>query len=217
MDFWATLDVTNKIIVSVAGLVGSLAILVPLFRALWRKGKKYRERMDWIMNDKYDHELIKAQLNDLSDGLSKLASQFEEQFQENNGSSFKDALNRFEGKIDYLSSFMRTSFHTHTKAIFETDKEGRVTYVNRAYMRMTGYSQQEVLGMGWVNLIPQGERSNVVESFMHAVRAQRDYDEFLTLRHAEGYTFKVHALAYAIHTNGECALGHFGEITLLND
>jgi diguanylate cyclase (GGDEF)-like protein/PAS domain S-box-containing protein len=60
-----------------------------------------------------------------------------------------------------------------------TDLDGRVLYVNRALSELTGLTEEQLLGQGWVEELSSDEDVDVVEYFYSELRAGRivDHDE----------------------------------------
>ncbi len=56
----------------------------------------------------------------------------------------------------------RTIFESNTSAILIIETDSSVTMVNDAYLKITGYSREDVIGKSWTNLIPETERERLV-------------------------------------------------------
>jgi PAS domain S-box-containing protein len=215
LEIWNSLDETSKHIIQFCAVITGTAVAFPILRkAFLRARDKYRntkEMVDWVLNDKHDHAVIMGLIKGLTDMMEGLSVQFKDQFEHNGGTSFRDALDQLLHEMAFMSSQIRAAYNTSSKAIFETDAEGKVVFVNRAFVRMTGFSAHEVMGLGWVNLIHRSNRDKVVTSWMHAVNAGRDFDEEIIYNRPDGDPYDVHALAYTIKVDGRL-LGYTGEI-----
>jgi PAS domain S-box-containing protein len=94
-------------------------------------------------------------------------------FQVNGGSSALDLirgthhLSRLTAaRVSYLQNFIE-------RPMFEADHTGTFTRVNRSVEMITGYSNAELVGHGWINLVLPAERTRVVQEWEHAIEDRR--------------------------------------------
>lgn len=167
--------------------------------------------IQWVLHDQHEHEAIMEAMAELREDVRNLAGSFKSQFEHNGGTSFRDALDKLLNEMAFMSAQIRAAYNTSSKAIFETDAEGKVVFVNRAFVRMTGFSAHEIMNMGWVNLLYQPNRDRVVKSWMFAVETGNDFDEDIIYNRPDGSPYDVHAMAYTIKADGKL-LGYTGEI-----
>jgi PAS domain S-box-containing protein len=200
-ELWNNLDLHIQVAIEIAAFIGaSTLILVTLMKAFKFLSGGF-DRVAWLFNEQHDHKVIK-------DSLSEIQAQLTN----NGGTSLKDAVDRIEHKQDFLSVRMQTHLHTNSKAIFETDENGLVTYVNRAYTRMTGLSAHEVQREGWVNVIQPTHRERITGLWFKAVASRRDFDEIVPFVKPDGTEYNGHATAYVIRNDAGKMLGHIGEV-----
>lgn len=132
---------------------------------------------------------------------------------DNDGSSLKDSNKRLESSLSYLKSYMKATLHTHDKAVFETNAEGIVTFVNKTFCDMTGFTEREVMGMGWVNLIWHNDRDRVIRIWNRAVTEEINFDENIRYVTKAGKPYPVHAIARIMRdSTTNQMMGHLGEI-----
>mgnify|MGYP006286570659 CR=1 FL=1 len=67
--------------------------------------------------------------------------------------------------------------------IFNVNQEGKLTYVNPAGLKLLGYSQQELLGKNYSDLIPESHRERVSDFYQNMIDNQEEssYLEFPVL------------------------------------
>ena len=187
----------------IAAIITAISIITVFIRKLFKWSKKAAKQVEWLVEDKHDHieimeaiQLIKAE------------------FTTNGGTSIKDDFIEVKKALSFISAYMRVVTNTNRTPTFETNAEGHIVFVNKAYARMTGYSKHEVLGMGWVNVVQPSERDKVVKQWLNAVRGKRDFDEDINFLHADGTACSVHATANIMRDEHGNMLGHFGEVNL---
>jgi len=57
----------------------------------------------------------------------------------------------------------RTIFESNTSAILIIETDASVSMVNDAYLQLSGFSREEVIGQSWTNLIPESEKERLTE------------------------------------------------------
>jgi PAS domain S-box-containing protein len=87
------------------------------------------------------------------------------------------------------------ALETVREAIGILDDDGTFTYVNRAYADYYGYDREEMVGMHWGELYPEGGVDHVVEEILPRVRREGSWTGRTTGRRADGSTFpELHSL-----------------------
>lgn len=94
-----------------------------------------------------------------------------------------DTVRRIERRLAYQESLARAQMNDLEHALVETNSQGRLTNMNRTYLRWTGRSPDELIGEGWKNVIHPDDLPNVARSWEAAVQGERDVE--LTFRLVE--------------------------------
>lgn len=55
------------------------------------------------------------------------------------------------------------------RPLFQADAAGNYTYVNHAYLSLTGRERTDVLGAGWINVVHPDDRNRVRQLWRQAV------------------------------------------------
>lgn len=96
-----------------------------------------------------------------------------EQFKTNGGSSLKDRLDQLFDAVDMLSVTNRTSMNLVPYPLFITNQHGGVVWVNHEFSQVTSLADDEVLGMGWLNIVDRDERDDIRNEWLSAVKDGR--------------------------------------------
>lgn len=163
-------------------------------------------------DDEQAHQTIMRAIDKLGIRLDQLASEW----QPNGGMSARDSLNRMEKTLSYLGAFQISTLHTWDKAIFITNEDGFVTYVNATHSRLTGFRPDECMGLEWINMVIPEEREKMMLAWQHAVNNGIIFDKIMTLikpGNVEPYKVKVHAVKIQTHGHNPVVHGYFGELT----
>ena len=128
------------------------------------------------------------------------------ELQPNSGSSLHDVVHA-------IAAAQRARDDRDADPLFWTDNLGRCTHVNRAYLRMTGRSREELVGSGWLNCVDFADRSRIRDRWREAVQEARDFDELFLLLDHRGEVYRVHARATRLLGSTGRLLGYYGELT----
>jgi PAS domain S-box-containing protein len=101
--------------------------------------------------------------------------------------------------------------------IWVTDPEGACTYVNREWRAMTGQSEAEALGFGWLDATHPDDRAGATDAFLRANGARAPFGIEYRLRRADGaYRWVVDAAAPRFGGSGQF-LGYIGSVVDLTE
>ncbi|MCQ4165583.1 PAS domain S-box protein [Tahibacter harae] len=95
--------------------------------------------------------------------------------------------------------------------LFRADPQGRYTYVNRAFERMTGLRSDEALGQGWLRALHADDRDRVAAQWREAVAARTRFQSRHRYRPDTGQTVWVSLQAAPLVVEGEIT-GYAGSI-----
>lgn len=164
--------ITNWVdVAEVIGLVGGTAVGL---RVLWK--------LVVLLHHKWMAAFgIEELMEDVS-GLDEQLKYVVSELQPNGGASVRDSLNRIELRQVLQEQRQRAILSDMSIGVFETDPSGKVTWVNRKLLRMSGRSPAEVYGFGWLNTVALRDRERIDADWHTAVKEGREYEsEFLMI------------------------------------
>jgi len=205
-EVWDSLTDTTKHIIHFGAVAAAFTAMYVFYSWVWPTLQAVYRKVQWIMSDENDHAII-------MDRLDRITGMLEP----NGGTSLADSINRIEHSVMFQGARSVAALHTNPNPIFETNREGKVNFVNHSYSRIFGIDGGDAEDMGWVNIIPQQHRDGVVTKWFRAVTDKRTFDEFVPLVGADGKTLKTHVVAYVIRGDRDNMLGHHGEVKILKD
>jgi len=129
----------------------------------------------------------------------------------NGGSTTKGMLSRFISIIKAERNLDESAMI----AIYDVD--GEVTSINREFCQITGRSEDEIKGNGWVNCIALPDRDRVIRNWIAANKYKRNYEDEFSFVHVEGNTIKVISRAERLYDNEGIFFGYYAKITLKNE
>jgi PAS domain S-box-containing protein len=97
-------------------------------------------------------------------------------------------------------------------AIFQTDAQGRCTYINPLWHSISGVSEEESLGYGWISAVHPDDRQEALESWQRAISEHRSSIQEYRLLTQKQEVRWVRVLASPTYSNDRQFLGHVGTV-----
>lgn len=136
----------------------------------------------------------------------------------NGGDSLRDAINRIEEKVHFIEEKDKAMFTTMTdKGYFETDADGLVTWVSKAWCNMTGMVPHEARGHGWVGVLHDEDKAYVFDEWMESINQEREHDtafRFVNMQTKD--IIKVHGHSIPIKNSKNKLVGVLGVVEIVD-
>ena len=173
----------SEIIAIVLPLLGAIG---GLFAFVWRKLIKPANGF------LKDHEKIKASIQTIK-----------EEVVTNGGRSLKDAVvclkatcERIEDRQKVINQRSKASLHYQNEALFETDEDGKLIWINDKFYQVTGETLTNMEGYNWVTIIDEPEREGFLKEFLSCIEMCRKVDIETTSMSGKtirfvGYPYKI--------------------------
>lgn len=180
-----------NLVIEIGKVVGGSIVAIT---TVWKVAPKIWAKMvGCIMHE------MQVQMNKMSADVSFIVSELKT----NGGTSLRDSVIRNEetlGRIEAMTwnnvEVQRARMDNDQQLIFITDENGDITWVNRAYVRHTGRTIDEVRGSGWVNVVHPDSREEVVEAWYDSVKHDREFEMVVHLIDTSGISFKLDVRSY---------------------
>ena len=143
-------------------------------------------------------------------------NRIEAELHPNGGTSLRDVINRIGSRQRDFEAFTVASLNIHDEAVFRTDAAGDVIFTNRAHQRLTGFSQGEAYGSGWINYLDPSERARMQKIWADAIRDEREIAEDILFIHPDHTTYMVRAHVYKETDSEGKVRGYLGIIQPLD-
>ena len=173
----------SEVIAIVLPLLGAIG---GLFAFVWRKLIKPANSF------LRDHEKIKASIQTIK-----------EEVVTNGGRSLKDAVIQLKGTCDriedrqkVINQRSKASLHYQNEALFETDEDGKLIWINDKFYQVTGETLTNMEGYNWVTIIDEPEREGFLKEFLSCIEMCRKVDIETTSMSGKtirfvGYPYKI--------------------------
>ncbi len=94
--------------------------------------------------------------------------------------------------------------------IFQTDREGNCTYTNEAWCQMTGLSEEEALGKGWIAALHPEDRANISSDWYSSMTNEGVWEKQFRFITPQGQTTWVYGQAVPQYNQQGNIIGYMG-------
>ena len=101
--------------------------------------------------------------------------------------------------------------------LFKTDARGGWTYVNRHFLALSGLTEEQALGFGWLSSVLPEDRARIVAERPAIGAARRPVNREIDLRHSDGSIRHVHSTAAPLIDDTGRLEGYLGVTVDLTD
>lgn len=146
----------------------------------------------------------------VDEALPKLV-QMAAELQPNGGGSVRDKIDGIVRKLEFQAAARRTLADVSTPiAFYECDAAGRCTYVSQRWTEITGLSNAEAEGFGWLGGIHRDDREAVEKEWKAAVEQKREFDLAYRMVDRHGNETRVHGQARMFRDDAGRYIGALG-------
>ena len=152
-----------------SALVATGTAMVLISRHLYRGGRAVTGFLS-------DFGRMPARVSDLAGHNRELCRRIgaiEAELKPHGGTSLRDSLTRVEQMTIGTRAHVRLSYQMNHTPTFEVAADGKVTWINRAYVEAFGLSLEDISGNKWLSAIHPDDRDRVVREWNHVVHDQR--------------------------------------------
>lgn len=128
----------------------------------------------------------------------------------NGGSSLKDKVIATSRDVKLILSRSLAVTQLDPRPIFEMDRHGLCTWVNKSYLKLVGLSIGDVLGHGWKNILHSDDLHRIAEGWASAVSERREFVTTFRIVNANGLNKEVIWRAIPMSADQDVILGYIG-------
>ena len=128
----------------------------------------------------------------------------------NGGLSIKDRIERIELRILINEARVRASMQLQYVAHWESNTKGECVYASPELCELTGKTQEQIMGYGWVGMISEPFRDRVRHVWDECVRDKREFDMQYEYTHPDGHSIPVRGMTTTIRNSRGEFMGMIG-------
>ncbi len=137
-------------------------------------------------------------------------------FKPNGGNSLRDVVDRIELNLFLFEQKYRAVVEFQDIGVFETDKDGKYTWVSDKWLSITNQSWLDASNNGWIAQVAPEDRNNVWHEWESAVRQTRQFSMKYKIIDTLNGTTIVSSTAIPVKNKEGKVLAYLGKITSAN-
>jgi len=134
---------------------------------------------------------LKDDISALKINLDKISSEFKT----NGGKSLKDQINDLQASTKTILYRQRWMLENREEPIFETDENGKFTWINDAFAILTDRPFRELQNNNWINCLREDTREEITESWRLAIENKRTFEHILFIVDSKNRIFSTKCVA----------------------
>lgn len=197
------------VILSALAAIGTATVLIS--RHLYRGGQVVGAFLT-------DFGKMPARVSELSDHnreLCRRVGAIENELKPHGGTSLRDAVTRVEQMTIGTRAHVRLQYQMNLTPTFEIAPDGKVTWVNRAYIEEYGLGLDDISGNKWLSNIHPDDRDRIVREWNHIIEDQRQGNLKYQATFKGGPYREMDVVVYPIFDHDNVCLGWVGYAKML--
>lgn len=136
-------------------------------------------------------------------GINKELKEIKKELTYNSGTSLKDLVNTI--KVDVKSNTELTTtilnrqrwmLDNRSEPIFETNKDGKFTWVNDSFIKLTDRGLKDLKDYNWINILHEDIRNDISNDWYLAVSSKRNFEHSIKIVDAKNNIFNAKIVAH---------------------
>lgn len=163
--------ILQTLIIGGGGLATALIAIIKLYSILKRQYDKAKERSENLSKAIAHIDIIALNLQEVSKELMP-----------NGGGSIKDQVKQISEDIKTIMIERDATFYLSKEPMFKSDGNGYYSSVNYAMCQLCGVSENELLGLGWLNYIALEDKDRVWEEWENIIESGKEISLYYSIK-----------------------------------
>lgn len=155
---------------------GGLCTTILAIYGVWSKILK-----PWFKESREKRHKLANAIDHISVISNKLA-EISKELQPNGGSSIKDQVKQIAQDVKVMIVERDSAFYLSKEPLFKTDSEGYCIAANNAICTTFGISEDEFLGLGWINSIIETDKDRVIAEWENVIESGRELSTYFSIK-----------------------------------
>lgn len=189
-----SLESMAKILKLLAECIGFFNLAIPIVIFLFVRFSKKWQRLKEMWGSITNHPALAKQIDEIH-----------KEIRTNGGGSIKDAVNELRQSFALENARWKIVTEHLDIIAWESDVNGKTTWVSNSMCRLLGRQSEELLGMNWRSIIWEDDREHVLEAWDDATSRKISFYLTYSWRHKNGTKIPVLAESHIIKNyKNEC-------------
>lgn len=162
--------ILQTLIIGGGGLATALIAIIKLYSILKRQYDKAKERSENLSKAIAHIDIIALNLQEVSKELKP-----------NGGGSIKDQVKQIATDVKTICVERDATFLLSKEPMFKNDEHGYCILANNALCQLYGVSQEQLLGLGWLNYIMEEDKERIKEEWLNVIETGTEIASYYTI------------------------------------
>ena len=135
--------------------------------------------------------------------INKDIKEIRKELTNNSGTSLKDLVNTIKADVKSNTELTTTILNrqrwmldNRTEPIFETNEEGKFTWANDAFIRLTDRGLKDLKDYNWVNILHEDIRNDILNDWYLAITYKRNFEHTIKIVDAKNNVINAKIVAH---------------------
>ena len=162
--------ILQTLVIGGGGLATALIAIIKLYSILKRQYDKAKERSENLSKAIAHIDIIALNLQEVSKELKP-----------NGGGSIKDQVRQIAIDVKTICVERDATFLLSKEPMFKNDEHGYCILANNALCQLYGVSQEQMLGLGWLNYIIEEDKERIKEEWINVIETGTEISSYYTI------------------------------------
>ena len=155
-------DIITAIFSSLGGLATFIISWKAVLKPIWQKHMDKQKQQEELLTNQTK---IFTHIENMTEKILEISKELKP----NAGGSIKDQVKQIANDVRVIRVERDATFHLAKEPMFKTDGKGYYISCNSSLCSLIGVSEQELLGLGWLNYISLEDKDRIWEEWENII------------------------------------------------
>lgn len=173
-----TTDTITAILSSLGGLATFIISWKAVLKPIWQKHMDKQKQQEELLTNQTK---IFTHIENMTEKILEISKELKP----NAGGSIKDQVKQIANDVRVIRVERDATFHLAKEPMFKTDGKGYYISCNSSLCSLIGVSEQELLGLGWLNYISLEDKDRICEEWENIIESGKEISTYYTIKNPE--------------------------------
>ena len=171
-------DIIKTIFTGLGGLATFIISWKAVLKPIWQKHMdKQKQQEELLINQ----TKIFTHIENMTEKILEISKELKP----NAGGSIKDQVKQIANDVRVIRVERDATFHLAKEPMFKTDGKGYYISCNSSLCSLIGVSEQELLGLGWLNYISLEDKDRIWEEWENIIESGKEISTYYTIKNPQ--------------------------------
>lgn len=173
-----TTDTITAILSSLGGLATFIISWKAVLKPIWQKHMDKQKQQEELLTNQTK---IFTHIENMTEKILEISKELKP----NAGGSIKDQVKQIANDVRVIRVERDATFHLAKEPMFKTDGKGYYISCNSSLCSLIGVSEQELLGLGWLNYISLEDKDRIWEEWEKIIESGKEISTYYTIKNPQ--------------------------------